>query len=155
MYGSSKNAPEEQYERKLALVKAVREENRMNLERIGRRHHLFYGGEQRMPANGRYGKDRGYGEAYTQDAMYDAGEGDEGTQRQEVVSAAQFFAVRILFAAAGVALFWGIKHHRLDVPVQLADADVKEYLAEDFSKQVVDYIKDFTYTWGYEKTSIE
>ena len=99
----------------------------MNHERIGRRHQIFYGEEKKDSAAGGNGF--------------------------------RYFWLRMLLSAALVLAFWGIQNDRIHLPSalpwNLSKERIRQSISEDFSKQVVDYIEDFTYTFEYEKTSID
>jgi len=149
---SDSDIEKEKYERKLELIRSVREENRLNRERIGRRHQLLYGdGKQGFsPSYGGYQSDAAYQDSYGGMADYqDMDERATGDPH----AAYHFFALRALVAAVCILAFWGIKTHKINVPSSMNEETIKQYITEDFSKQVVDYIEDFTYTFGYEKTS--
>lgn len=145
-----------EYERKLQLVRAVREENRMNLERVKRRSHLLYGDGQETTASVMRSQNTGYMDPDFGFRTYgDRSAGENGAFDESMEVRPIFFALRMIVAVICMLFFWAVREKKLPLPLHLEEKAIKETIAEDFSKQMVDYIEDFTYTLGYEKTSIE
>lgn len=135
-----------QYERKLELVRAVREENRSNIARMNHRESILYGCTSRTiePLGYQSG-------SYGTKAMESVGQESE----LDNFKVGNGFFVRSMAAIALVVVFWGMKEDKIAPVFGITDSKIVSYVKEDFSNKVVDYMKDFTYTLGYEKTSIK
>lgn len=136
MYSGYESEQAERYERKLQLVQAVRAENQANQLRIQHRNNLFYNMD---------------GE-YSGKTNYDTDVRDSVTPQLKWRS---FFGVRLFLSALCVLCFWGLKQGTIKDIAGLNAKEIKAYVSQDFSKVVVDYMKNFTYTLNYEKTSIK
>lgn len=132
---NSQRQNEERYERKLELIQTVRAENQANQERIRHRNYVFYN--------------------VTGDNSPNAP--NEGIQEDSMpLSKWQpMLGIRVCISALCVLSFWGLKEGKIQNLAGLNAKEIKAYVAQDFSKVVVDYMKNFTYTLNYEKTSIE
>lgn len=137
----------ENYEQKLELVKAVREENRSNEARMSHRENIFYGYSGLRPHAASFANEREgtAGENQTEENPF----ADKGKRF------IQGFILRSLTAVILVLCFFGIKKGRIDFLKGITDKEITRYVKEDFSGQVVDYLTDFTYNPDYEKTSIK
>ena len=137
MYKDKQIDQAERYERKMQLVQAVRSENQANRQRIQHRNHIFYQGNGEVVPL----------EAY--DMVLD-------TQPKNGMHIGRsFLGLRICVSVLCVFAFWGIKTEKIQGYAGVDAKEIKAYVAQDFSKVVVDYMKNFTYTLNYEKTSIK
>lgn len=137
---------ENQYERKLELIRAIREENRSNIARMNHRESILYGCTSKQSEKTSY-QSGGYGvkpvESVTEEAEL------------AFFKPGSSFLFRSFVAVALVMLFMGLKMEKIDPFLGVTDKKIENLVKEDFSKMVVDYMKDFTYTLDYEKTSIK
>ena len=126
----------ERYERKLQLVQAIRAENQANQQRIQHRSSIFYNHSEPIP-----------NEPYqnTKDEL----------PNNIAFQAPSFFGLRIGISLLGVVFFVALKYGKIQDFAGVNAKEIKAYVEQDFSKVVVDYMKDFTYTLNYEKPSIK
>ena len=127
----------ELYERKMQLVQAVRAENHANKQRIQHRNNIFYSSNDLSVSSVPY------------DNNVDT------QQKNSMYIRKSFLAIRICISVFCVVAFWSIKNGKLQGIVGVNAKEIKAYVAQDFSKVVVDYMKNITYTLNYEKTSIK
>lgn len=137
----------ENYEQKLELVKAVREENRSNEARMSHRESIFYGHSGPRPQAAAFANDRegAAGVKQTEEHLF----ADRGKKM------IQGFLLRTLTAVILVLCFFGVKNGKLHLFEKFTEKEIAAYVKEDFSGQVVDYLTNFTYNPDYEKTSIK
>lgn len=137
MYKDNQRENQERYERKLQLVQAVRAENQANQQRIQHRNHLFYNIETENPSN-------------------EINENINQNPSLQIPSKGRsYFGLRVCISAFCVLSFWCLKQGKIQEVAGIGTKEIKACVAQDFSKVVVDYIKNLTYTLNYEKTSIK
>lgn len=138
MYHSESQRTEtERYERKLQLIQAVRAEHQANQQRIRHRNHLFYNTDMEDVVRENAGNGRNP---------------DTGLQSTGRTGS---LALRACISLFCVLSFWCLKNGKIEAVAGIGAEEIKTYVSQDFSKVVVDYMKNFTYTLNYEKTSIK
>lgn len=130
------------YEKKLELVRAIREENRTNEARMNHRENIFYG----------YSKPHQYGGVSFEKQNIS---NDKTADMEDIYKFKNSLILRMIVAVLAVLLFAGIVKGQQRAFFGITETDIKQYIQEDFSKQVVDYLANFTYTLDYEKTSVK
>ena len=137
MYKDEQLERTERYERKLQLVQAVRAENQANEQRMQHRNHIFYSlGEETLAK-----------EAYDKSL--------NGVPNKEAYKSSSLLGVRICISVLLVLAYLGLKSGKIPAVSGINAKEIKAYVDQDFSKVVVDYMKNITYTLNYEKTSIK
>ena len=137
MYKDEQLEQAQRYERKLQLVQAVRAENQANEQRMQHRNHIFYS----------LG-----GEALARE-VYDKSPSD--VPNKDVYKRGSLLGLRICISMLLVLAYMGLKTGKIHAVSGINAKEIKAYVAQDFSKVVVDYMKNITYTLNYEKTSIK
>ena len=137
MYKDEQLERAERYERKLQLVQAIRVENQANAQRMHHRNNIFYatGGET------------------LQKESYD--KSLNGVPNKEAYKSSSLLGLRICISVLLVFAYMGLKTGKIPTVSGINAKEIKAYVTRDFSKVVVDYMKNITYTLNYEKTSIK
>ena len=137
MYKDEQLERAERYERKLQLVQAVRAENQANEQRMQHRNHIFYatGGDPLLKES------------------YDKRLND--IPDKEAYKSSSLLGLRICISVLLVLAYMGLKDGKIQAVSGINAKEIKAYVTQDFSKVVVDYMKNITYTLNYEKTSIK
>ena len=137
MYKDQQLEQAERYERKMQLVQAVRAENQANRQRLQHRNRIFYHTtEESLPTD-----------------FQDAETNFE--QNRYASKNYSFLGLRIGISILCILACSALKYGKIHDFAGINAKEIKAYVAQDFSKVVVDYMKNITYTLNYEKTSIK
>ena len=124
MYKDEQLEQAEHYERKLQLVQAVRAENQANTQRIQHRNSIFYSVN---------------GEAFPKES-YD--KSIYGVQNKEPYKSSSLLGLRICISVLLVFAYMGLKTGKIPTVSGINAKEIKADVAQDFSKVVVDYMKN-------------